>query len=204
MIDSNIPLGAIPQESFEVVAISDPTPTTSDRAKVFEREGAPKFKTITVSTADSITINGKVHKQEPRTIKFSTWEEDLYKQDAVGRVVGEDADGKPVFGPTPEWAYDTLEVGDNIIGYLHTIFVEEFQIGDKVVDHVTLFIRPSRGKFYITQAQLKKDTAVHCKYSELKLQGESSDEPIEETAEVAEEPANTVAEESPAETPAGS
>ena len=66
---------SLPVEIYKVVAISEPTPTESSRRKIFDREGAPNFKTITVSSAQTVVINGQQIELEPRLIKFATWED---------------------------------------------------------------------------------------------------------------------------------
>lgn len=197
---------SLPVEIYKVVAISDPTPTASDRRKVFDREGAPNYKTITVSSPQSTVINGQQIVLEPRLIKFATWDEDLYAPETL-----QDTEGKDY--PKAEWAWDALELGTNIIGYINTMYVEPFDIDGKAVTKVSHLIMPEKGKQSISKGRLLSESQRYLVYNKLTLKLDDTgasglisiaNETAEEQVETPAEPANDVAPETPAETPAGS
>lgn len=180
-------------QTYEIVSISDPTPTASSRRKIFDREGAPNFKTITVSSEQTTVIGGKLVKLEPRLIKFATWDEDLYAPETL-----QDDEGKDY--PKAEWAWNALQLGDNIIGYINTMYVEPFEIDGKPVEKVSHLVMPEKGQQSITFGRLASEQKRYLDYNELTLQqsdtGASAiviaDEPAEEQVETPAEPANDV------------
>lgn len=184
---------SLPVEIYKVVAISEPTPTTSSRRKVFDRDSAPNFKTITVSSPQTVVINGQQIELEPRLIKFATWDEDLYAPETL-----QDDEDKDY--PKAEWAWDALKLGTNIIGYINTMYVEPFDIDGKAVTKVSHLIMPEKGKQSITQGRLLAESQRYLEYNELKLQLSDTDtsgivikgETEKEQEQTAEKPANKV------------
>ncbi len=152
----------VPAQHFQIVSIADSQETESSRRKVFERDSAPMFKTITLQSPDMFTDeNGNVSIIVPKVVKLVTWDEDLYRPS--------DTELKA------EFLYDNIEryakMGAGIQGYILTVDTEPYEIDGKEVTSHSTFIIPSAGKQYVEQTDISARLAYYAKNSDPSADG---------------------------------
>ncbi len=152
----------VPAVHFKIVSVAEEQETESNRRKVFERDTAPMFKTVTLQSPDMFTDeNGNVNIIVPKVVKLVTWDENLYRPS--------DTELKA------EYLYDNIEryakMGAGINGYILTVDTEPYEIDGREVTSHSTFITPAEGQMFVFQKDITARWAYYAKNSDPSAEG---------------------------------